>query len=334
MKIVNKETRLISPQISVIMSVYNCQRFLKEAVASVLAQTFTDFEFIIIDDGSTDESPSILHSYADTDKRIRLIRHPNGGLTKALNEGLQMARGEFIARMDADDIALPQRLEKQIDYLRNSLNCVAVSGNVLFVDSDGEPLCVSKQETEHNRIEEELFCGRGLALVHPASMFRRVAMLQVGGYQERYKRGQDLDIYLRLAEIGLLANLPDIVLKFRRQTNSITALADEAKGNKMKAEMIRDAMQRRGMNPESFKFPQFRQPRSVGEHHRMLAYMAINGGFISSARKHALKALRLEPFSKNTLKAVFLSMCLTIPGMKIAYRGYKTIRAIISNDNK
>lgn len=330
----NKETHIVSPQISVIMSVYNCQLFLKEAVASILAQTFIDFEFIIIDDGSTDESPSIISSYADMDKRIKFSRCPNGGISKAVNVGLHTARGEFIARMDADDIALPQRLEKQINYLRNSPDCVAVSGNVLFVDSEGEPLCVSKQETEHNRIEEELLCGRGLALVQSAVMFRHAAMLQVGGYQERYNIGEDLDIYLRLAEIGKLANLAHVLLKVRRYQGSITALTDEKKANMIKAEIIKDAMQRRGMNPESFHFPQFRQPRSVGEHHRMLAYMAITGNYITTARKHALKALRLEPFSKNTVKIVFLSMCLTIPGVIIAYRGYKTIRAIISNDNK
>jgi len=331
---INKETGIVSPQISVIMSVYNGQLFLKEAVESILAQSFTDFEFIIIDDGSTDKSPSILRSYADMDERIRLVRHPNRGLTKALNEGLQMARGEFIARMDGDDIALPQRFEKQINYLRDSPDCAAVSGNVMFIDSEGATLCISTQEIEHNCIEKELFDGRGLALVHPAAMFRREAMIKVGGYQERYNKCEDLDIYLRLAEIGLLANLPDIILKFRRQANSVTALADEATGNMRKAEIIRNAMQRRDMNPESFQFPQFRQPRSVGEHHVMLAYMAINGGYIRTACKHALKAMRFEPFSKETLKVVFLSICLIVPGMKIAYRRYKTTRQLISDGNE
>src|SRR6516165_9917484 len=93
-----------SPTVTVLMAVYNGQRYLRDAVNSVLSQTFKDFEFIIIDDGSTDECPKLLTSYARADRRIRLITRPNKGLTKSLNEGLQLARGEFIARMDADDV--------------------------------------------------------------------------------------------------------------------------------------------------------------------------------------------------------------------------------------
>src|SRR5438067_12011849 len=109
----------MQPAISVIMSVYNAEAFLEAAVQSVLMQSFSDFEFIIIDDGSTDRSNQILQDYARKDNRVRLISRPNKGLTASLNEGLKLARGEFIARMDADDVAAPDRFKIQVEYLRD-----------------------------------------------------------------------------------------------------------------------------------------------------------------------------------------------------------------------
>src|SRR4051794_24772902 len=112
------------PPISVLLAVYNGGRYLRAAVDSILTQTFTDFEFIIIDDGSTDGSLATLREFAQRDPRINLVSRPNKGLTVTLNEGIALARGEFLARMDADDIALPQRFEKQIAYLRDHPECV------------------------------------------------------------------------------------------------------------------------------------------------------------------------------------------------------------------
>src|SRR5436305_9543595 len=125
------------PQVSVLMPVYNAIRYIGVAVDSVLSQTFSDFEFIIVDDGSTDGSAEILREYAGRDPRIRLISRPNTGLGFALNEALAVARAPFIARMDADDECLPERFEKQIQYLRNHPECVLLGSRVLWIDSDG-----------------------------------------------------------------------------------------------------------------------------------------------------------------------------------------------------
>src|ERR1700722_3648940 len=103
----------LAPTVSVVMAVYNGEKYLREAVESGLARGFRDFEFIIIDDGSTDRSLTILEGYAHADLRIRLLSRPNRGLTASLNEGLELARGDFVARMDCDDICLPDRFEKQ-----------------------------------------------------------------------------------------------------------------------------------------------------------------------------------------------------------------------------
>src|SRR5690348_9760889 len=118
------------PVISVVMPVYNAGRFLRESIDSILAQTFGDFEFLCIDDGSTDDSPEILRELAQHDSRVRIITKTNGGVTSALIAGVGGARGEFIARMDADDVADPQRFALQVEHLRTHQECVAVGCHI------------------------------------------------------------------------------------------------------------------------------------------------------------------------------------------------------------
>src|SRR4051812_38318159 len=113
-------------QVSVLMPVYNAGRYLAEAVDSVLTQSFRDFEFVIVDDGSTDGSAAMLDDYARQDSRVKLVRRPNTGIVGALNDGLRECRGEFVARMDADDVSLPERFEKQVAYLREHHEVVAL----------------------------------------------------------------------------------------------------------------------------------------------------------------------------------------------------------------
>ena len=194
-------------EISVVMSVYNGAEFLAEAVESILEQTFTNFEFIIINDGSSDRSAEILADFVKKDGRIRLINQDNTGLTKSLNTGLNYAQGQYIARMDADDIALPDRFAQQADYLDAHPECVAVGSKVLFVDPFGLPLWKSKHELPHGEIDAQLLTGNGSAISHPAVMIRSDALKAVGGYREHLDTAQDLDLFLRLAEYGQVANL-------------------------------------------------------------------------------------------------------------------------------
>ena len=134
-----------SPSVSICMPVYNTKRYVAEAVESILAQTFGDFEFIIIDDGSTDGSRAILERYAKQDDRIRLISRPNTGIVGARNEALGLARGELIAVMDSDDVALPERFEVQVAYLREHPECVVVGSRALIIDPDGCALTIMAQ---------------------------------------------------------------------------------------------------------------------------------------------------------------------------------------------
>src|SRR5512135_1833139 len=141
------------PLISVCMPVYNAERYIARAVESILGQTFGDFEFLILDDGSTDGSLEILRRYANHDPRIRLTSRPNKGLPPSLNELVDQARGEFIARMDADDVALPERFARQVEYLRAHPDCVLVGSRVQLVDPEGDPLCDWCTMQEHEAID-------------------------------------------------------------------------------------------------------------------------------------------------------------------------------------
>ena len=203
------------PMLSVCMPVYNAQAYVRQATESILNQTFGDFEFIIINDGSTDDSRKILEELARRDARIRLVSRPNTGYTKALNEALGMARAPYLARMDADDISLPDRFEKQLEYLRAHPECVLVGSRILTIDPFGSPLYEPRHKLVHEAIEAELLAGVGWAIVHPASMMVREVVDALGGYRPEMEPSEDLDLFLRLAEKGKIANLPEVLLHYR-----------------------------------------------------------------------------------------------------------------------
>src|SRR5258707_867025 len=209
---------MTAPTISVIMPVYNSERYVEQAVESILRQTFADFEFLITDDGSTDSSLAQLRRYAARDARIRLTSRPNTGCVKALIEMVPLARGKYIARMDADDISMPERFERQVQFLEQNPECVAVSSKVLLMDPDGAPMKYAGEKQTHEEIDSAHLRGEGGAMSHPAVMIRSDAMRAIGGY--RLRRDEDLDLFLRLAECGRVANLPDALLHYRVHLNS------------------------------------------------------------------------------------------------------------------
>jgi glycosyltransferase involved in cell wall biosynthesis len=210
-----------SPSVSVVMSVHNGETYLRPAIESILQQTFSDFEFIIVDDGSTDSSAAILKEFSAVDVRIRLLARQNEGLTKALNHGLRQSRGEFIARFDADDISLPERFARQVDALCSDKSLVLLGSEVELISKDGLRLGIRGHAQDHEEIRHRLLWGNGGALTHPAVMIRKSALETICGYDERFTVAQDLDLFLRLSEIGRVSNLPDVLLLWRRHDCSI-----------------------------------------------------------------------------------------------------------------
>ncbi|MDZ4859604.1 MAG: glycosyltransferase [Candidatus Hydrogenedentes bacterium] len=295
------------PAISVITPVYNNAFYLPEALDSILNQTATEFEYILINDGSTDDSMKVLEEYARKDPRIRLSSRENRGYISALNEGLAMAGAEFIARMDADDIAIPDRFEKQVAYLRAHPECVVVGGRVLLIDSDGMPLREMCTETAHEQIDSAHLAGRGGTIVHPAMMARRSAIDKIGQYSNAYPWAEDLDFFLRLAEVGEVANLSDIVLRYRQHLSSIGYSKSELQ-QKSTLSVVRDTHVRRGIPlPDDWgKAPLITS--SVAQSHRKWAWWALSSGHVDSARKHALSALRQEPLSPESWRTMYCAM--------------------------
>lgn len=213
--------RLPGPAISVVMSVHNGVKYLLQAIESILNQTLYDFEFIIVDDGSTDGASQILETYAKTDSRIVLVGQANQGLTKSLNKALYLARGDFIARMDSDDVAHPHRLETQLAFLNSHPDIVCVGSEVELISENGIRLGPRNQPREHDEIRRLLLLGDGGAMTHPAIMFRREQAIKIAGYDEQFLTAQDLDFFLRISEVGRVANIDEILLDWRQHPQSI-----------------------------------------------------------------------------------------------------------------
>lgn len=233
------------PKISVLMAVYNGSRYLGEAIDSILQQTYTDFEFLILDDGSTDETPHLLQRYAALDARIHILNRPNQGLTRSLNQMLSLARGEFIARMDADDVALPDRFVQQVKLLESDSQIACVGGSYDIIDDRGEWLFRVELPESDAEIQQQLLSGQ-TAIQHPCAMMRRITLEQVGGYDETLKTSQDIDLWLRIGEVGTLANVPQVILKYRVHEQSVSGrkLRQQSQNVKLACER---AWKRRGV---------------------------------------------------------------------------------------
>ena len=296
-----------SPTVSVVMPVYNAARYLAEAVESILAQTFGDFEFVIVDDGSTDRSPATLDDYAARDARIRIVRRANTGIVGALNDALAESKAPLIARMDADDVSLPERLEKQVAYMRDHDECIALGSRVVGIDPYGCVLFQSEHKLAHDEIDRELLNGVGWAIVHPVAMLRRDAVERVGGYRREWQWVEDLDLFLRLAEIGKLANLPDHLLRYRQHTESInrTRSAEQAR---LADACVREAYRRRGQEvPAGWKFVPKPKP-SKPQQLQTWAWRAMKSGNVPVARKHAVALWKTAPLSIESWRTLLCAM--------------------------
>ncbi len=202
-----------NPKITVLMSVYNGERFLSTAIESILNQTYRDFEFIIIDDGSSDRSREIIQSHKD--QRIRLIyNEENIGLTPSLNKGLKLARGEYIARMDADDVSFPQRLEMQVEFLDHNPEVVLLGAWAEVVDENEKKIMVWRYPTDDCVIRWRLLSRN--CLVHSSVMYRKDKVLDAGGYNSSITYAQDYELWTKLSMIAQIRQLPQVLIRHRR----------------------------------------------------------------------------------------------------------------------
>jgi len=204
------------PLVSVVLPVWNGERYLKQTIESILDQHFSDFELVIVDDGSTDNTPKIIESLG-RDPRIRCHRQTNMGLVKALNKGLELSRGELIARIDADDYAMPERLALQVKALVENPEVAVVGSSIRIVDENDKAIREVRYEPSANKKMEH-----GCAVAHAAVMFRKDVIVRLGGYREPFLHAEDYDLWLRVSEIAEIRNLEEVLTVVRELASGIT----------------------------------------------------------------------------------------------------------------
>lgn len=211
-----------APLISVVMSCYNADRWLVESIESVLNQTWKDFEFIIVDDGSTDETGRIIARYAAEDGRIVPISKPNTGLSDSLNFGIAYARGEWVARLDADDISEQTRLARQVQVVHENPSIVLLgSGFSVIGENSAAKGRVFRYPSNHSIIVNRL-SKLGPVFPHSSSFYRTKVVRAVGGYRTRLQRAQDIDLWLRLSEVGEICCIDSPLVKIRKHSAQIS----------------------------------------------------------------------------------------------------------------
>lgn len=214
----------MSPLISCLIPVYNAQDFLEIALDSIQKQTFRDFEVVVVNDGSTDGSLKILEARAADDPRVRIFSKPNGGIVSALNHGLEHCRGRLVARMDADDIALPDRFAVQVATFEARADAVAVGGLIQSIDGHGRAIAPPGSPSRVRVTDITGFPPVVANVQHSAGTFSRSALEEVGGYRANFPHAEDYDLYLRLAGRGAFYNPAKLVLYYRVHSASLSMM--------------------------------------------------------------------------------------------------------------
>jgi glycosyltransferase involved in cell wall biosynthesis len=304
------------PKISVVMPVYNAEAYLDQAIRSVLGQSFEDFELICINDGSTDESGKILNNWAIRDQRIRLISRSNTGIVGALNEGLAAAQGELIARMDADDVCLRSRLTNQVSYMNSHHDCVVVGATALLIDQEGSPIKRWEVPADHASIEKLHLDGRAGQIIHPSVMMRRSAVIAAGGYRPEWQWIEDYDLFLRLADVGILANLQEDLLLYRLNLCGVTQRTRKQQ-EQLTTKLCNQVRRQKGLRAisrEEIEATVERKPEDVLANWIEWAWEAGN---YRTAQKHAKRLLRIHKYETRSWR-LFLKAYLGALSVPIA----------------
>jgi glycosyltransferase involved in cell wall biosynthesis len=307
-------------KISVVMSVFNAELYLKEAIESLLNQTFTEFEFIIINDGSTDSSLEIIQSY--NDKRIHVINQENTGLARALNIGIEKSKSNFIARMDADDISLPDRLQKQYEFLSQNPEYVVVGTNAIVIEEEGNYVYTSSQPISDQEAKRVL---PNTPFFHPSVMFRKDTFLKAGKYCISMVKAQDTVLFNRMAIYGKFYNLRESLLKYR-----IVATANSARSttaNSRFSEILQTAIYNNAISDEDALYLKSltnnrRSKSRLVDYHLYLAKKHLWNNYQPKlARKNLTKSLKIK-FNKESVYYYFVSL---LPG-KAINKLYKSLK--------
>jgi glycosyltransferase involved in cell wall biosynthesis len=308
---------LNQPKVSVLITFYNCEKFIGTALDSILNQTFRDLEVVLIDDGSTDGSLKVVNGYRD--KRIRLIKsEKNLGIGGARNRALGFCRGEYIAIMDADDIAMQDRLEKQVAFLEQHDDVGLVSSFVVLMTEDSEHVGVRELPTSHQEILERLTKGI-MCVVHAASFARRKCMEEIS-YRDKFPCSVDYDFLLRFAEKFKIGVIPEPLLDYRLNTGSVTVVKRRAQ-EYCRAAIKRFAQEREATGSDSydeFSCPDFSGPeprprKALSEYRLHIGKMFGAFGNVRRARAYFAKSILANPLRLRP----YLLLLLALLGKKV-----------------
>lgn len=304
-------------RVSVVMSVYNAERYLARAVESILEQDLEELEFIIIDDGSKDGSWDILNGFVD--ERLVLLKQENQGLPKALNRGISQARAPLIARMDADDVAMPNRLRLQVAFLDRNRDHIAVGSNARVIDEDGRYVYTTQQALDDKNLRARLPVS---PLMHPSSVFRKAAFDAAGGYCEQMISGQDTVLFNRMVRLGKVANFAEPLIEYRIVPTSVSK---REKADSEFSRIVQKAIRHNKISEEETVYLMARakdrtaHSRAVGYHTFLAKKLLWNSHRPGEAREHLRKAVRL----KLTFEAALLYAASFLPE-KVVKQAYRT----------
>jgi len=277
------------PRVSVLMSVHNGERYLREAIESILSQTFLDFEFIIVDDASRDGTPEILEKYAKQDERVRLLLNfRNRGLTRSLIRGLNVAQGEYLARQDADDLSLPTRLERQVDLLEHHPEVDVVGTWSAHIDVDGRVFGRTHVVNTTEAIREALSQGK-TPFCHGSVMMRTAALEAVGGYDESFPVSQDFELWHRMLHAGRrLVVLEEELYQYRLTPNNCEASPTSHRQVEAAARALADY----GLAPMGSAKPPLAEDDLLGRYYLHAGKIALHHGFRPAGARYFWEALR------------------------------------------
>lgn len=291
------------PLIGVVMPVFNGQRYLAPTIEAILEQTYRNFQFVIVDDGSTDNSMQIVERYAKKDERIIVLEQRNSGISQALNAGISMVTAPYVAPVDQDDISLPSRLEAEVALLEAESDVVCVSGWYQIIDGKGRYLTTLRTPSGNDNIQQIALTG-ACPICHSGCMMRKSAVLKVGGYDPAFDLAQDLDLFLRLGEVGRLENLDIPVLKYRLHDSASSEKRGTAQRERARLACER-AWSRRGISGIFEATELWRPGPSPESRHKfmlMYGWWAFNSHQRKTAIVYAGKAIRAIPSSLDGWK--------------------------------
>jgi len=297
-------------KLTILMPAYNAEKYIGEAIESVLYQSFNDFELLVVNDGSVDGTRDMVLSFAD--HRIVLLDQPHGGVSKALNAGLAVARGRYIARFDADDICYADRLEQQFNFLSTNPDYVAVGSDADYMLENGEYLfnfsCIAHT---HEEIEQKMYFY--CPFIHSSVMYCKEAVLKAGGYSLLAHNFEDYFLWTQLAKQGKLCNLPETLLRIRFNPASVTI--DErwrgARFRKIKRQVINSGTitQQQGDELQAILKKQDIKKMKEGAYYALCAKKFLADNYQpANARAYAAKAIRVNPWRLDNYALWLLSL--------------------------